>query len=93
MIEAARSGQYGAGFNVVAQEIRKLSNETSNATESIEQVLRNITGNINNLMENMTRINGASHEQANSLQDFSVIIEKLNAVSDEMSAFMKEVVH
>ncbi|WP_046180118.1 methyl-accepting chemotaxis protein [Domibacillus tundrae] len=91
-IEAARSGQYGAGFNVVAQEIRKLSSETSHATESIEEALRNITGNINNLMENMTQINGASNDQANLVQDFRVIIEKLNAVSDEMSAFMKEVV-
>ena len=44
-IEAARAGQHGAGFNIVAQEVRKLSTETSTATENIEQALKNINVN------------------------------------------------
>lgn len=52
-IEAARAGEAGRGFSVVAEEIRKLSEETGNATRSIEDILRNIQGEVANTKENM----------------------------------------
>lgn len=87
-IEAARAGQQGAGFNIVAQEVRKLSFETSTATENIESSLRNINTNLTNLKQNMGQINSASNEQAQLIQNFSEVIEELSDLSKEMKEFM-----
>jgi len=89
-IEAARAGQHGAGFNIVAQEVRKLSFETSSATENIEASLRNINRNLENLKQNMGQINDATNEQAQLVQDFSEIIEELSVLSREMKSFMHD---
>lgn len=90
-IEAARAGQYGAGFNIVAQEVRKLSSETSTATEQIETSLKTITGNVQALMESMEQVQAASNEQAELVQQFSEIIEQLSDVSNQMAHYVKDV--
>ena len=47
-IEAARAGEAGKGFSVVAKEIRKLSQETDKSILGIEQIINNVTQNIDN---------------------------------------------
>lgn len=41
-IEAARSGEYGKGFSVVAAEIRSLSEETAEAVGQVQQMLEDV---------------------------------------------------
>ncbi|MEK5233153.1 methyl-accepting chemotaxis protein [Lysinibacillus sp. FSL K6-0232] len=90
-IEAARAGQYGAGFNIVAQEVRKLSNETATATEQIETSLKTITSNVQALMESMEQIESASNEQAELVQQFSEAIETLSEISGQMEHYIKNI--
>ncbi|WP_429082638.1 methyl-accepting chemotaxis protein [Brassicibacter mesophilus] len=48
-IEAARAGEHGRGFAVVADEVRNLAEESSSATKEIQKTLQQITDIINNV--------------------------------------------
>ncbi len=52
-IEAARAGEHGRGFAVVADEVRKLSQRTTQATEEISTVIKNIQTDVNSAVQSI----------------------------------------
>lgn len=52
-IEAARAGQAGRGFSVVAEEIRELSEESRDSAERISKLIREIKSETHKAGENM----------------------------------------
>lgn len=46
-IEAARAGEHGRGFSIVAQEVRKLANQTENALDHIQNQITAVQETIN----------------------------------------------
>ncbi|MGG3280558.1 methyl-accepting chemotaxis protein [Paenibacillus solani] len=55
-IEAAHAGPHGRGFNVVATEVRKLSNESSESTGRIQDNISGITREISQISDGINRI-------------------------------------
>lgn len=70
-IEAARAGEMGKGFSVVAEEVRKLAQDSNEAVDIISNLLQEITQNIHYV----TELNNQNKENVSSAVDHTKNIE------------------
>ncbi|MFW6021609.1 MAG: methyl-accepting chemotaxis protein [Guyparkeria sp.] len=55
-IEAARAGEHGRGFAVVADEVRSLASRTKGATEEVDSIVREFQQSSENILTNQTEL-------------------------------------
>ncbi len=77
-IEAARAGELGKGFAVVAQEVRKLAEDSSNATDLITSMVKNIKFGIQSIMDASTKGYSISNQQVESMNDTEHAFEEIS---------------
>lgn len=90
-IEAARSGDAGRGFGVVADEIRKLSIGTKDAVGTIGKSLQEIRTNMENLTVSIGEVSTASAEQSRVMVEFMEDIQNLNEQSNDIGQYIKNI--
>lgn len=91
-IEAARVGELGAGFEVVAKEVRKLSVSTKEATAEIENSLGSVQQSIKQMESEISQIANASRDQAELVAQFMSGIEQLNETNRKLKEFFEKLV-
>ncbi|WP_241762309.1 methyl-accepting chemotaxis protein [Anoxybacillus flavithermus] len=67
-IEAARAGEAGKGFAVVADEVRKLAEQSKSFTEDIVQLITSISKNTDDVIHTSTEVEHFIKEQANAVE-------------------------
>jgi methyl-accepting chemotaxis protein len=104
-IEAARAGEQGRGFAVVADEVRKLAERTAQATSKIRTMIKSVQDEVRNAVEIMANATSKvdqgvrlSEEAGSALGSIVTGVEGLQAImqhiasaTEEMSASSEEI--
>ena len=89
-IEAARAGEAGKGFAVVADEVKKLASETSQKTEEINSRITEIQGATHESVDAMQRIIENIQDIDQSVTGVSAAVEEQNATTTEVLRSVSE---
>jgi len=92
-IEAARAGEHGRGFAVVADEVRKLAERTQKATSEVEitvQGLKQNTQEVHQHSQSMEELSTSSNEQ---MQEIYSKMQELNSNTVGISSENKDVTY
>jgi methyl-accepting chemotaxis protein len=104
-IEAARAGEQGRGFAVVADEVRKLAERTSQATTEIGSMIGAIQHEVEKAVRNMSdgtkqvavgvefaaKAGDALHNIVSSVQGLQAIVQQIASATEEMSSTSEQI--
>jgi len=90
-IEAARAGEHGRGFAVVADEVRKLAERTQKATSEISITIQTLQQETNAIQENAQEVNDIATTSGESVDNFQEALQTFNQNANETAQLSRRV--
>ncbi|WP_435277220.1 methyl-accepting chemotaxis protein [Psychrobium sp. nBUS_13] len=84
-IEAARAGEQGRGFAVVADEVRQLASRTTKSTDEIADVVSNNRRVTTSVQEGMTEVSDLLAKSKNQITEASAVVETIKVGATNVS--------
>lgn len=92
-IEAARAGEHGRGFSVVAEEIRKLAEQSAASTNQVRNIITNIQSDSANSVERMGSLKAISQKQNEAVLQVIDAFEVIKRSYDVISKNIDQISH
>ena len=92
-IEAARAGEHGRGFSVVAEEIRKLAEQSAASTNQVRNIVTNIQSDSANSVERMGSLKAISQKQNEAVLQVIDAFEVIKRSYDVISKNIDQISH
>lgn len=94
-IEAARAGEQGKGFSVVALEVGKLADSSSQSAAEIEEIIKELVANIAETSDMTALLDKNTKNQISKLEttreDFDMVLENVNKMFENTIAVQAEI--
>lgn len=90
-IEAARAGEHGRGFAVVADEVRKLAERTQKATSEIEINISTLQQDSNEMRGNADKISEIAQESQEIINDFESTFSEVNSLAESSASLSLDI--
>ncbi|BEU86677.1 methyl-accepting chemotaxis protein [Selenomonas sp. TAMA-11512] len=88
-IEAARAGEMGRGFAVVAEEVRKLAEQSREATEKIHTTLTEMNQAVEDIAKTIESSGEISQEQAASTEEITATLSRVAQAAEDLERFIE----